>query len=211
MVRLVFRPYAQVGRSICTSESLRASTRVSPGFALLRRRSPSIGSRHLYSCSGNTANADNHRADDAPFSRQRERSRLKYAFTTPWGFVQKPCGSHRCRTPWSVFQDGSGGYRTDAVHIATERERQTGPSRPRRTPPRKRKSRPAERARAHRRAHTPVVDHGAAPLSFDNAPTPTGSTTRRKAKRRDDAAPVTAEVRRGLDKPCRRHRVLGRQ
>ena len=35
MVRLVFRPYTQVTRSICTSEPLRASTRVSSGFALL--------------------------------------------------------------------------------------------------------------------------------------------------------------------------------
>jgi hypothetical protein len=49
MVRLVFRPYTQVWRSICTSESLRASTRVSPGFALLRHSSPSFGSQHLCS------------------------------------------------------------------------------------------------------------------------------------------------------------------
>ena len=35
MVRLVFRPYTQVRRTICTSVSLRASTRVSPGFTLL--------------------------------------------------------------------------------------------------------------------------------------------------------------------------------
>lgn len=43
MVRLVFRPYARVVRSICTSEPLRASTRVSPGFALPGRSSPSFG------------------------------------------------------------------------------------------------------------------------------------------------------------------------
>ena len=49
MVRLVFRHYTQVLRSICTSESLRASTRVSPGFALLRHSSPSFGSQHLRS------------------------------------------------------------------------------------------------------------------------------------------------------------------
>src|SRR6056300_1048422 len=49
MVRLVFRPYTQVRRSICTSESLRASTRVSPGFALLRHSSPSFGSQHVCS------------------------------------------------------------------------------------------------------------------------------------------------------------------
>ena len=46
MVRLVFRPYTQILRSICTSEPLRASTRVSPGFALFRHSSPSFGSRH---------------------------------------------------------------------------------------------------------------------------------------------------------------------
>ena len=46
MVRLVFRPYAQIWRSICTSESLRASTRVSPGFTLFKHSSPSFGSQH---------------------------------------------------------------------------------------------------------------------------------------------------------------------
>jgi hypothetical protein len=51
MVRLVFRPYTQVRRSICTLESLRASTRVSPGFALLRHSSPSFGSQHVCSYS----------------------------------------------------------------------------------------------------------------------------------------------------------------
>uniref|UniRef100_A0A8R1XPG7 Uncharacterized protein n=1 Tax=Onchocerca volvulus TaxID=6282 RepID=A0A8R1XPG7_ONCVO len=41
IVRLVFRPYTKVRRSICTSESLRTSTRVSSGFILLRYSSPS--------------------------------------------------------------------------------------------------------------------------------------------------------------------------
>ena len=49
MVRLVFRPYTQVRRSICTLESLRTSTRVSPGFALLRHSSPSFGSQQVCS------------------------------------------------------------------------------------------------------------------------------------------------------------------
>ena len=49
MVRLVFRPYTQIWRSICTSESLRASTRVSPGFTLFRHSSPSFGSQHICS------------------------------------------------------------------------------------------------------------------------------------------------------------------
>ena len=51
MVRLVFRPYTQVGRPICTSGPLRASTRVSSGFALPRHSSPSFGSYRARSCS----------------------------------------------------------------------------------------------------------------------------------------------------------------
>ena len=49
MVRLVFRPYTQLRRSICTSESLRTSTRVSSGFILARHSSPSFGSQHVCS------------------------------------------------------------------------------------------------------------------------------------------------------------------
>lgn len=51
MVRLVFRPYTQIRRSICTSEPLRASTRVSSGFTLFRYSSPSFGSQQLCSYS----------------------------------------------------------------------------------------------------------------------------------------------------------------
>ena len=49
MVRLVFRPYTQVRKAICTSAHLRASTRVSSGFALLRHSSPSFGSQQVRS------------------------------------------------------------------------------------------------------------------------------------------------------------------
>ena len=51
MVRLVFRRYTQIRRTICTSVSLRASTRVSPGFTLFRHRSPSFGSQQICSYS----------------------------------------------------------------------------------------------------------------------------------------------------------------
>ena|GEM_PF-3154849 len=51
MVRLVFRPYTQIRRTICTSVSLRTSTRVSSGFILFRHSSPSFGSQHRCSCS----------------------------------------------------------------------------------------------------------------------------------------------------------------
>ena len=56
MVRLVFRPYTQIRRSICTSESLRASTRVSSGFTLFRHSSPSFGSQHVCSYSNLSEN-----------------------------------------------------------------------------------------------------------------------------------------------------------
>lgn len=51
MVRLVFRPYTQVWRSICTSESLQTSTRVSSGFILPRHSSPSFGYHRIRSSS----------------------------------------------------------------------------------------------------------------------------------------------------------------
>lgn len=54
MVRLVFRPFAHVRRTICTSVSLRASTRVSSGFTLRTQSSPSFGSRPVCSDAGGT-------------------------------------------------------------------------------------------------------------------------------------------------------------
>src|SRR5271163_5036403 len=56
MVRLVFRPYTQILRSICTSKPLRASTRVSSGFTLFRHSSPSFGSQQLCSYSDPSVN-----------------------------------------------------------------------------------------------------------------------------------------------------------
>ena len=58
MVRLVFRPYTQIRRSICTLESLRASTKVSLGFALHRHSSPSFGSQQI--CSNSNLSSENH-------------------------------------------------------------------------------------------------------------------------------------------------------
>ena len=49
MVRLVFRPYTHVRRTICTSVSLRSSIRVSPDFNLHKHSSPSFGSQHICS------------------------------------------------------------------------------------------------------------------------------------------------------------------
>jgi len=50
------RPYTQIWRSICTSEPLRASTRVSSGFTLFRHSSPSFGSQQLCSYSNPSEN-----------------------------------------------------------------------------------------------------------------------------------------------------------
>ena len=51
MVRLVFRPYTRVRRTICTSVSLLASTRVSPDFTMRQYSSPPFGSQILSSAS----------------------------------------------------------------------------------------------------------------------------------------------------------------
>ena len=56
MVRLVFRPYTHVRRTICTSVSLRASIRVSPDFTLHKHSSPSFGSQHICSCAARCSN-----------------------------------------------------------------------------------------------------------------------------------------------------------
>ena len=104
MVRLVFRPYTQVRRTICTSVSLRASTRVSSGFAPLRHSSPSFGSRQACSHSNPSQKIEvgrrcNPRGDPA--------SQLPCALR-----VYSPVDSHTCQTPWSVFQDGPNGEPT---------------------------------------------------------------------------------------------------
>jgi hypothetical protein len=90
MVRLVFRPYTQVKRTICTSVSLRSSTRVSPGFNLLRHSSPSFGSQQVCSDSNLSQAIDrsmvprNH--SGCRFPPQRQQGRLYFhcasGFTT---------------------------------------------------------------------------------------------------------------------------------
>ncbi|KRX52173.1 hypothetical protein T03_14741 [Trichinella britovi] len=52
MVRLVFRPYTQVRRVICTSTPLRTSTRVSSGFILLKHMC-TLRNRLIDNCSSN--------------------------------------------------------------------------------------------------------------------------------------------------------------
>ncbi len=97
MVRLVFRPYTQVRRSICTSESLRASTRVSSGFTLLRHSSPSFGSQHVRSYS-NLSKSRIGRSMMRAVPQARLRSHLScqaaFTFIAPLGFGHPKTRAH---------------------------------------------------------------------------------------------------------------------
>ena len=100
MVRLVFRPYTQVWRSICTSEPLRASIRVSPDFTLLGHSSPSFGSQRICSDSNLFPGIRIGRwctSRDDPTS---------FSFLARLNFFKGFKHSHIRCTPWSVFQDG---------------------------------------------------------------------------------------------------------
>ncbi|XP_019414680.1 PREDICTED: uncharacterized protein LOC109326447 [Lupinus angustifolius] len=91
---------------ICTSVSLRASTRVSSGFAPLRHSSPSFGSRQVCSHSnpsqkirvGRRCNPQGDPTNQLPCALRPCALR-----------VYLPAESHTCQTPWSVFQDGPNG------------------------------------------------------------------------------------------------------
>ena len=86
MVRLVFRPYTQIRRTICTSVSLRASTRVSPGFTLFRHRSPSFGSQQICSYSNLPHAADRSIVPPAPGQGSYLRRRNPLYFHCASGF-----------------------------------------------------------------------------------------------------------------------------
>ena len=125
MVRLVFRPYPQIRRTICTSVSLRASTRVSPGFALFRHRSPSFGSQHVCSYS-NLSQAIDRSIVPQPRGEGSNLSSNEAAFTFIAHQGLAPKYSHICQTPWSVFQDGS----VKTISSASRPRRTSPPSTP---------------------------------------------------------------------------------
>ena len=119
MVRLVFRPYTQVWRSICTSEPLRTSTRVSSGFILLRHSSPSFGSQRVRSFAATLqCNCDRtvlRQTINWSGSHLSHRE-VTFTFISPLGFVW-PNDLRTCWTPWSVFQDGSGRLTTIRLRL----------------------------------------------------------------------------------------------
>ena len=98
MVRLVFRPYTQLRRPICTSESLLTSTAVSSGFVPTGNSSPSFGSqrgrsRYTYSCPRR-----------AP--RSSERGSSDFALTSTRGYRDTLSARVRARLLGPCFKTG---------------------------------------------------------------------------------------------------------
>ena len=132
MVRLVFRPYTQVGRPICTSGPLRASTRVSSGFALPRHSSPSFGSYRARSCSTSpTLRA--RRAGGAPGAGAAgippEAARAALHFHCATGFRASPPTRARVRLLGPCFKTGLVGSRHRRRPLAPVNEGRSPPGR----------------------------------------------------------------------------------
>ena len=109
MVRLVFRPYSQPRRSICTSESLRSSIRISPDFNLTRHSSPSFGSQHLCSTySQHTRMIGN--GGTAPVKDRPSELQEPFAFTAPTGLVN-PMTCTNVRLLGPCFKTGRSLHR----------------------------------------------------------------------------------------------------
>ena len=109
MVRLVFRPYTQLRRSICTSESLRSSIRVSPDFNLARHSSPSFGSQHLCSAYSQRCEVD-WKSRDCALRIVPRADKLLFAFTAPLSLVN-PMARIHVRLLGPCFKTGRRGHR----------------------------------------------------------------------------------------------------
>ena len=144
---------------------MRASTRVSPGFALFRHSSPFFGSQQVRSHTNPTTVWTGICRRCAPSAEARGVTRRwapgpASAFTVSSGLPPKD--SRMCCTPWSMFQDGSDAtIRTPTtsaqvvVPLRPEREKpfaNTGEqwNAPARTPMRGRSRSPGGSARAAR-------------------------------------------------------------
>ena len=178
MVRLVFRPYTQVWRSICTSESLRTSIRVSPDFALLKHSSPSFGYQRVRSCSASQTTLLR-RAGSAPTPRGRILPRpaggclhFHYAFrfrTTPWlAHMLDSLVRVSRRVGWRTDQ-----FATDPRHqgliqtVTRQRSRRTASS-----PPQSSKRAGPE---AHRHGERPRSRSRSAPKGCNSVPEGSGT------------------------------------
>jgi len=95
IARLVFRPYGQLRRTICTSVPLRTSTRVSPGLVLAVRSSRSFGSQRARSCSNLSKK-----------SRSADSAEPKKPITDPL-FLLLPCPLSEDREPRFHYVSGA--------------------------------------------------------------------------------------------------------
>ena len=109
MVRLVFRPYTQLRRSICTSESLRSSIRVSPDFNLAMHSSPSFGSQHLCSAYSQRSEVD-WKSRECALRIFPRADKLLFAFTAPLSLVNSMARIH-VRPLGPCFKTGRRGHR----------------------------------------------------------------------------------------------------
>ena len=121
MVRLVFRPYAQLRRSICTSESLRSSIRVSPDFNLARHSSPSFGSQHLCSVYSQRCEVD-WKSRECALRIFPRADKLLFAFTAPLGLVN-PMARIHVRLLGPCFKTGRRGHRPTRQRDANRNSR----------------------------------------------------------------------------------------
>ena len=120
MVRLVFRPYTQLRRSICTSESLRSSIRVSPDFNLARHSSPSFGSQHLCSAYSQQCEVD-WKSRECALRIVPRADKLLFAFTAPLGLVN-PMARIHVRLLGPCFKTGRRGHRPTRNRYAARAE-----------------------------------------------------------------------------------------
>jgi len=120
MVRLVFRPYTQFRRSICTSESLRTSIRVSPDFVLTRHSSPSFGSQRVRSgCASSRDESETPRECGAasrrgPSSLGR-RPGSTFTFIAPLGIATIPMTRVHVRLLGPCFKTGPESTQSSSV------------------------------------------------------------------------------------------------
>jgi hypothetical protein len=129
MVRLVFRPYTQLRRSICTSESLRSSTRVSPGFNLARHSSPSFGSQRACSSCSPRNEVDGKRRACAPQGGSALSCQAAFAFTAPLGFRHPVTRTH-VRLLGPCFKTGQRRRRPTRARDAGRSRKATPSKRP---------------------------------------------------------------------------------
>ena len=144
MVRLVFRPYTQIRRTICTSVSLRASTRVSPGFTLSRHRSPSFGSQQICSYSNLSQANDRSIVPPCGFLPQPPKRpllslRIRVLHPNTRIYVRllgpcfktggrKPFRQHREPSNWSTLRSTHLLHRQNFVLSRARADRRKGPS-----------------------------------------------------------------------------------